>query len=1240
MSAVNATLLERIRVISASAGSGKTYRLTQELTQAIINDGIHPSRIIATTFTRKAAAELSERARLALIRAGRVEDAEALDAARIGTVNAVCGRLVSDFAFELGVSPTSDVLDEKRAAEGFKRCLAEVVTAEERDVLETITARFNDFAWREDVRAVAEQARTNGVSAEALRGSAASSWSLLGAVLEEAEPGTDLDAELQAAIETFLADAQVSLDGGLKRGAKGLRSTMGTYGGIVRASRYGRLKWSQWIKACNVSTTKASEALVAPIKAVAARFGQHPRFHEDLKTATHLVYALAARSLDAYQSFKQDRCAIDFIDQETLALELLQRSDVFERLRREVDVVFVDEFQDTSPLQLAIFLKLAELADKSVWVGDQKQAIFGFRGTDPALMDAAVDAVAASDAGHVDTLKTSYRSRPALVDTTSALFVAPFAAQRITADRVSLTAAATDDEAVGPAYERWVLAESTPQDKMAMCLANAVHEMLQDDSVRVRDGATTRVVQPGDVAILCRRRRTALLVARALSDRGVHAAMAKTGLLSTAEGIAAAAALRLWADDRDTLAAAELLRLTEYADDPNGFLLAVLEDAQLPAAARTYSPVLNTDLVRRIAKERERFPLASGIEAFDRIVDAIDLRTLCASWGNADARRANIDAMRGHIIAQAGRALVDGTSTSPAAMWAHLKNLQATEEDSQAVVSGSNAVSVMTWHASKGLEWPVTVLYELERDRKSAAWGVSAEMVPGQALDYRDPLQSRWVRYWPHPFHPSNARSPVHDRLNASSQHRDAEDRRFREDLRLLYVGWTRAKDRLVLAGAERDLEKGVLRTLRDANDNLVFADVDKTSSAKTQTVAWAGHDVPVVVRQADSTPHSKPPLVPGRVLVAPGPRNHPPAHRRPSDISRPGAVGEVTRLGAPLPSHERRDQEQAQRFGSALHGFLAADVLYVSSGAPKRRRRDVALGLFRRFLGAAGDDDACLAYADDALVASDRLHEVVAKRWPGSRERPTTWRAEWPIHHPQPNGTVVRGAVDLVLDTVEGLVIVDHKSFSGSVEEAAAKAATFAGQLEAYAAAIAAATGRPILGTLVHMPLHGLLLDVSSTSADALPPVARRARSVALTPAQVPLTGRVHLILAVLRAEVEGYAYEGADEPQRDNCLRTAVLLGLCGRLYDLTPLGVAALRATDRLDAERAVVQGFLTSDVAQAWVAWAGKAALVHVDEETAAAFLEDATGMSARRARVRGRALRRLHSVVRGVERLNG
>src|SRR5574340_94247 len=101
----------KLHFISAGAGSGKTYRLTQILHAKLSAGDIRPAGVIATTFTRKAATELRERVRSHLLEQGAYRIANAMGQARIDTVNSVCGGLLSRFAFEAGMSTEQQVLE-------------------------------------------------------------------------------------------------------------------------------------------------------------------------------------------------------------------------------------------------------------------------------------------------------------------------------------------------------------------------------------------------------------------------------------------------------------------------------------------------------------------------------------------------------------------------------------------------------------------------------------------------------------------------------------------------------------------------------------------------------------------------------------------------------------------------------------------------------------------------------------------------------------------------------------------------------------------------------------------------------------------------------------------------------------------------------------------------------------------------------------------------------------------------
>ncbi len=128
--------------------------------------------------------------------------------------------------------------------------------------------------------------------------------------------------------------------------------------------------------------------------------------------------------MDAYEKAKQKGGLLDFADQESLLLKGLEISSVQKRFKEQFRVLMVDEFQDTSPLQLSLFLKISALVEKVIWVGDSKQAIYGFRGSDAQLIDTVTTALNKPESN--DILKSSYRSTPDLVTLVNELFLPQF----------------------------------------------------------------------------------------------------------------------------------------------------------------------------------------------------------------------------------------------------------------------------------------------------------------------------------------------------------------------------------------------------------------------------------------------------------------------------------------------------------------------------------------------------------------------------------------------------------------------------------------------------------------------------------------------------------------------------------------------------------------------------------------------------------------------------------------------
>ena len=112
---------DNVEFIKASAGSGKTFSLMERVEHLVINENVPVGAILATTFTVKAANELKSRIRRKLLEKGRVEESQQVEDALIGTVDSVCGRLLSDYAIDAGENPSMTVLPDDGLV---KNCVA------------------------------------------------------------------------------------------------------------------------------------------------------------------------------------------------------------------------------------------------------------------------------------------------------------------------------------------------------------------------------------------------------------------------------------------------------------------------------------------------------------------------------------------------------------------------------------------------------------------------------------------------------------------------------------------------------------------------------------------------------------------------------------------------------------------------------------------------------------------------------------------------------------------------------------------------------------------------------------------------------------------------------------------------------------------------------------------------------------------------------------------------------------
>jgi len=160
-----------------------------------------------------------------------------------------------------------------------------------------------------------------------------------------------------------------------------------------------------WVKLSKAKATQRSEPAASQVREVALCYDRHPGLTADIWRLDPQNLRDCRAGDGQLSALQEGTWLIDFIDQEELLLRLLEKPEVTALLAGEIDLLLSNEFQDTSPIQLALFVRLAALARKAVWVGDVKQAIYGFRGCDPALMSAVVKTME-QDGRPVETLDT------------------------------------------------------------------------------------------------------------------------------------------------------------------------------------------------------------------------------------------------------------------------------------------------------------------------------------------------------------------------------------------------------------------------------------------------------------------------------------------------------------------------------------------------------------------------------------------------------------------------------------------------------------------------------------------------------------------------------------------------------------------------------------------------------------------------------------------------------------------
>ena len=994
-------------IVPAGAGAGKTHRIKTQLSDWVKRKIVRPERILAVTFTEAAAGELRERIRAGLLADGLVAEAMAVERAYVSTIHGLGLRLLTEHALAAGASLQPRHLGDAERDLLIRQALAHA------KALDPIKAEPERFGYQpnwqkgetvEDslrgrvlsmidlLRGLGEKGRDPGLIAPALT----RLDTIYGEVL--ADPAAARDA-LAKAVSTMLAAFSEGGMAGIT--AKGPRETLEKNLALVRrVDRDPTLldrDWSLWQSLRSLFTSNRSsktpdgyDDLALAIMQAAEVLPSHPGPLADAKLHFHCLIACAQEVMEAYETRKKALGLIDYADM-IAGAERLLRTDptVRQAVLNEIDCVIIDEFQDTNPVQFALLWQLGARAPRTLLVGDVKQSIMGFQGADPRLSQA----LAAANPKATQPLDRNWRSTPAVMDFVNAMGAGLFGA-------AYNLLAPTRDPVPGPALEvlnivkgRGVKNFSKPQEHIAERIARILDA---GETITDRHTKATRAVRPSDIALLVCRHATAARYAEELRARGVPVRIAEDGWATSPVVQAARAALSYAANPADTNAA---LVLRTLGPDPISL--------QAAMSAQIQGRLADDPVLMRLAALSDclaRVPISNAV---DLVINASGLRHWADRQPDAGQARADLLRLEAEAIdfesAHRDLKAAAGFHGESAKVFLGWLDARAGERDfdrrPDPAANSAEAVEIVTWHACKGREWPITVVAEFDHGIEEWPGSTATQFT---ALDKIDNMEA--VLASAALIHTPGFAAPEPER-------RFIEDRRadFEANAKnLLYVALTRARDRLVLEWPgflkERDEEAPEAKCLFH-----VFADACAPQIGGN-TLRIGGIECPAIIRQlpehAGFTKYSEAEITDtprlGSATALPAVELTP-WRLRPSQSTTalPAPESQGINLGTPWPSTV---SDTAR--GTAIHLALRTCLT----------RPDLTESLPR----ATGLDDTTLELVAERAAA--------LKAWLSS-DGYTDLLCEIPLLGRTKKGAEIPGMIDLLAVGPKGCLLIDHKT-------------------------------------------------------------------------------------------------------------------------------------------------------------------------------------------------------------------
>lgn len=1064
------------KYITAGAGSGKTYRITTDVARMVNDDNIKlkPDQVIMTTFTKAAAQELREKAKKELVNLGLHDEAQQMEHALIGTVHSVANTFLTKYWYLLGITPDAAALDQDEVSIYRDHSLKDLLSKKERDFLFKYAETYDvDYSWTEKKSGINYEfwkkdlcqvldyikwydIKWNYESKEQLEELLKKTLSIIDCL--QPRPTETLQDVLTDSfykeVEDFFALARKATDN--QRNAKTFYYSLKDYKEVTPDIVESFLNHKDLVitsqgqryKLDGPATQKVSNYLVGTPLFTTENSKMHKEYAK-------IIFALAGRWQKEYRKYKDEHHLIDFNDMEELFLELLGKEEVKQDIQSRFKWLFVDEFQDSNPMQVRIFEALSKLLN-TVYVGDKKQAIYGFRGSDTELTTAVENSISDKE-----PLKHSYRSIEPLVNFSNKLFSKIF--KDMPSREVELTMPKEENKGNRDIVEKSLRIWPYEKDKE---LALQIQQLI------LREG-----IKSSDIAVLAKTNADLDSLADELRKLKVPVCREASNIKDSRTGRLMKALLTLVNSQYNQLARAEVAYLTS----PGYHITRIIEHridhlANKESSATSYLneiPVLKrlNQLQQFRSDEQSEYTMnLMGYQSISALLESLvielDLYALVQSWDNALTEEANLQA----FIELARKYEDISTKLARPATVTGFIDFFTNQQQKGAL--NDDGVRLFTYHKSKGLEWKVVILMSLDDD---AANETNIAMLSMLGCHYHREKQPT-----PKDFYPPMTISLVRNIYGTTKEVKAAITARLREhpsweticnheiaeDARLLYVGVTRARNILILAPIKKN---GVLNLnwFRSVGINNMNLQHDSQTKLDPLNI-----DIPFDVETIDKDnlitwPEQRLNRV-HEIAHAPAPLNN-------ILFIAPSKAGKTPHDIVIINKEESRMEVRYNTKGNedALMGDFIHQVFCCCDDGITEEQITKLRDSYR-FTDENMPEPKCL------LDSWKYLFDTLESRYGKAVKR----HHEKPFRHLDENGHIVSGYIDLIWETEDGYVVVDYKTCPGAYDQVfTASNEHYAGrhgdQLDCYQRALEAEGKKKVIARVIYYPVTRYVVEV-----------------------------------------------------------------------------------------------------------------------------------------------------------------